>query len=232
MNEENILKGKTVAAMQPTFIPWIGYIEMISAVDEFVFLDSVDFDRGSWQQRNYLFVGGQAKLVSVPVDLKGSSSRIIRDVRLSEFESFSRKFLETLQRNYNRSPNFKEVMPEVQNLYRSRKFEFLLDLNISLLEFLMDWFDVKTKTSLSSELEAEGKKSNLLLNICRRTDATEYLSPAGSRGYIEEEGIFASADFPVNYFQPSWASPPSSMIKQLSSLHIAFEGTGLIWPQP
>lgn len=232
MNQENIREGKIVAAMQPTFIPWIGYIEMISAVDEFVFLDSVNFDKGSWQQRNYLFVGGQAKLVSVPVDLKGSSSRSIRDVRLSEFESFSLKFLETLQRNYKRYPNFNEVMPELQNLYRSRKFKFLLDLNISLLEFLMNWFDVETKTSLSSELEPEGKKSNLLLNICRATGATEYLSPEGSRGYIDEEGIFASVAFPVRYFQSKWVSPSSRESKQLSSLHYAFEGTGVVQLQP
>ena len=210
--------------MQPTFIPWTGYIEMISTVDEFVFLDSVDFDRGSWQQRNYLLLGGQAKLVTVPVDLKDSPSRSIRDVKLSEFELFSHRFLESLRRNYKRSPYFKEVMPALEQLYQSSKFEYLLDLNVSLIEFLMDWYGVKTKTTLSSELEPEGKKSHLLLDVCRLTGATNYLSPPGSRDYIDQEGVFAAANFPVTYFQPIWAPPAYGTGRKLSSLHYIFEG--------
>lgn len=223
MKSTEILEKK-VAAMQPTFIPWMGYIEMISTVDEFVFLDAVDFDRSSWQQRNYLRLGGQDKLVTVPVDLKDSSSRSIRDVKLSEFVLFSQKFLESLRRNYKRSPYFKEVMPELEQLFQSSKFEYLLDLNISLIEFLMDWYGVKTKTILSSELEPEGKKSHLLLDICRLTGATNYLSPPGSRDYIDQEGVFASANFPVTYFQPVWSPPSHSTGRKLSSLHYVFEG--------
>ena len=55
------------AIMQPTFIPWAGYFGLIKLVDQFVFLDDVQFDRRSWQQRNKIFENDKASFVTVPI---------------------------------------------------------------------------------------------------------------------------------------------------------------------
>ena len=78
--------SKKIAIMQPTFLPWMGYFAMIDYVDEFVFLDSVQFAKRSWQQRNKIKVGDTDKWISVPVKSKSSFDQNINEVLLSEPE--------------------------------------------------------------------------------------------------------------------------------------------------
>ena len=71
-----------VAIMQPTFLPWSGYFGLMQSVDMFVFLDSVQFDRRSWQQRNRIKTSSGPKWLTVPVRSKGKRSQLISDVKI------------------------------------------------------------------------------------------------------------------------------------------------------
>ena len=66
-----------IAISQPTFLPWCGFFSLISNVDQFVFLDQVQFDKRSWQQRNYISVKGEKKLLTIPVKSKGKFNQFL-----------------------------------------------------------------------------------------------------------------------------------------------------------
>lgn len=216
---------KTLAIMQPTFLPWTGYLEMMNSVDEFVFLDTVEFDHRSWQHRNLLMVGGQPQYVTVPVFTKNVQSKEIRDIRIVDYPSFSRRFIRTLRSNYAKALNFKMVIETIEPMLVTRKFEYLLDLNLAFVDYLTEFFGVDADTRLASELGATGRKSELLVEICRLRGATSYIAPEGSRAYIEAEGIFSAEDLEVHYFRPASPSSLKSIDAKvhLSALHFAME---------
>ncbi len=70
----------TAAIMQPTYLPWLGYFALIDRVDIFVFLDSVQFDRRSWQQRNRIKAADGLQMLTVPVHKKGLREQMFEDL--------------------------------------------------------------------------------------------------------------------------------------------------------
>ena len=94
--------------MQPTYLPWIGYFDLIDRVDCFVFLDSVQFDRRSWQQRNRVLTTQGPRWVTVPVKSKGRRDQRICDVEIDQSSEFGRKHLETLRHAYHRALTLNE----------------------------------------------------------------------------------------------------------------------------
>ena len=60
-----------VSIMQPTYLPWIGYFDLIAKADIFVFLDDVQFSRRSWQQRNRVLLDGKEMMLTIPTKNKG-----------------------------------------------------------------------------------------------------------------------------------------------------------------
>ena len=71
----------TVAIMQPTYLPWLGYFDLIDRASIFVFLDDVQFERRSWQQRNRIISKDEYLTISVPVQKKGKRGQLIKDVK-------------------------------------------------------------------------------------------------------------------------------------------------------
>ena len=69
-----------IGISQPTFIPWYGYFGLIEYVDEFIFLDHVQFDRRSWQQRNYIKIKNEKKLLTIPTIKENRDNQKILDV--------------------------------------------------------------------------------------------------------------------------------------------------------
>ena len=91
-----------VAIMQPTYLPWIGYFGLINSVDLFVFLNSVQFDKRSWQQRNKIKSPKGSLYLTVPVLSKGFSKQIIKDVKIEQNQEFYKKHINSIKHNYNK----------------------------------------------------------------------------------------------------------------------------------
>ena len=189
---------KTIAIMQPTFLPWIGYFAMIEIVDTFVFLDSVQFAKRSWQQRNRIKTPKGEHMLTVPVMSKGLSDQLIKDVCINRDEKFDHKFLNTITANYAKSPYYKEYFPEIKSIVE-RNTNNLCQLNIELITWLMRCLGITTKVLSSSELALDGKKADLLSEICVSLGATNYLSAPGSKAYIDESDAFVSRGIQVSY---------------------------------
>lgn len=189
----------SIAIMQPTFLPWIGYFALIDRVDKFVFLDNVQFDRRSWQQRNQIKTPNGPQWLVVPVQSKGMRNQKIEDV-IIQYEGSDplEKIIRSIEHNYKKTPYYKDFSQDLFAVF-SRKPEKLSDLNKSIISFFCKSFGIAEKFTDASSLPAEGKKAGLLADICEKCNANEYVSPPGSKDYLDESESFEEKKIPVIY---------------------------------
>jgi WbqC-like protein family len=180
--------------MQPTFLPWSGYFALVDAADVVVFLDDFQFRRRSWHHRNRIFAApGEATWITVPAEHTGSESRtaINRTVPVLD-TGFRGTFHGMLQQGYGRSEHLEDLMPSLSTWIES-DWTNLADLNIAFIELVFGLVGIETKTLRSSLVGSTGRRSERLADLLARVGARTYLSAAGSREYMVEDGVFPLA---------------------------------------
>lgn len=176
-----------IAIAQPTYLPWLGYFDLLDQVDKFVLLDTVQFEKKSWQQRNRIKTPTGLLWLTVPVVSRGRLGQRIVDVEIREAE-FWHDHLRSVELNYRRAPFFDDYYPALSELLRSASSDLrLAELTISLLRWLAEALGIKTPIVRSSELAVDGKRTHLLAEICSLSGATTYISPLGSADYLLSE---------------------------------------------
>lgn len=190
-----------VAISQPTYLPWLGYIDLIDQVDTFVFLDTVQFERRSWQQRNRIKRRDGLSLLTIPVSVKGRFEQKIRDVRINNTH-FVRKHMRSLEANYGRTPFFSRYFSGLAQILEGQsRSGNLADLNIRLIEWLCQTLGIATLLLRSSQVNRRGSRSELLLSLCRTLKADCYFSSAGSAQYLLHDARRFSAEGIEVFFQ-------------------------------
>ena len=171
--------------MQPTYLPWAGYLHLMASVDCFVYLDDAQFERSSWQHRNRLLVGGAASWLTVPV-IRGFLGETIEQVRVADNQPWRHKHLGTLAAAYGRHPHFAESREALASI-EDRGLESLADLNIALLDDLRVRLDIQTPVLRSSRLDIPGTRTDRLIRILESLGAMEYVTPPGALGYLRKD---------------------------------------------
>ena len=215
---------KTASIMQPTYLPWLGYFDLTNRSDIFVFLDTVQLDKRSWQQRNRIKTPNSEIMLTVPVLTKGRFNQEIRDVEIDVSQRFEKKHFNSIQLNYKNSKYYKLYIGELEEIFFS-KISRLANLNIKLIKWLSSKIGIKTKFISSSELDVSGSKTELLINICKEINANHYLSPIGSKGYIEKNNLFTNSGIQLsyqNYQHPTYNQLFGDFIPYLSVIDLLF----------
>jgi hypothetical protein len=176
-------KKRTAVVTQPTYLPWLGYFDIIDQSSDFVFLDNVQFEKRSWQQRNRIRTPNGLEWLTVPVCVKGRFDQLIREAQIMESDIFPRGHLRAVELNYRRAPFFNKYYPGLHDVMV--RFTRSLDrLNINLIQWLCDVLGIEFTFRTSSELKAEGKRSSLLTDVCEKVGAEFYLSTEGAKSYL------------------------------------------------
>ena len=214
----------TVAIMQPTYLPWIGYFDLIDQSDIFVFLDSIQFDKRSWQQRNRIKNTNGELLLTVPVLSKRKRDQKIKEVQIDTNQKYLPNHLRTISNNYSKTTYFREYQTEFSELYE-HDYKFLADLNITLIKWFAMKLGIQVEFIRSSSLETSGRKVSLLANICEKLSADHYLSPQGSKTYIEENNLFLKNGIRLSYQEfrhPRYKQLWGDFIPYLSIIDLLF----------
>ena len=188
-----------VAIMQPTYLPWSGYFGLIESVDIFVILDNVQFAKRSWQQRNQIKTPTGAVWLSVPVFSKGKREQTIQVTRINKDDDFSIRHKRSIELNYKKSKFFAKEYEDIFKLINSNEL-YLSELNIKLIKYFCKRLKIKTQIIRSKDINLTGKKAELLCSICKELNADNYISPPGSRDYLEASNSFRDANINVNYY--------------------------------
>jgi len=182
-----VTSERTAVITQPTYLPWLGYFQQIARADVFVILDTVQFEKQSWQNRNRLkSASGETFWLTVPI-AKQPLETLLLDVRIAPQEQrWREKHLRSIQGALGRAPFFQEIFPRIERWLRTPQ-ERLADSNVSGIELICECLGLSPKTIRASQLTARGSKAELVASICREIGATRYLANAGSRDYIEQD---------------------------------------------
>lgn len=213
-----------VAIMQPTYLPWSGYFGLMHAVDVFIFLDSVQFAKRSWQQRNQIKTANGPQWLSVPVSTKGKRDQLIAEVELDKSSGFAAAHRKSIEMSYSKTSCFKAYADTLLPLLDNPS-PLLADLTIDLTLQLKSMFGITTKILRSSELASVGAKADLLASLCQQVGATSYISPPGSREYLDESDAFEKIGVPVQYFafkHPEYPQLFGEFVPYMSSIDMLF----------
>ena len=169
-----------VAIMQPYFMPYIGYFQLINAVDKFVIYDEIQYSKRGWINRNRILQNGKDVYISLPLkkasDYLNVNQRLLADSWLSD----RKKVLNQLRASYAKAPFFKDVWPLIEPivLYSQQN---LFDFILHALKQVLAYLGIKTSLIVSSdivggnELTAEDK----VIEICKKVNALDYINPIG-----------------------------------------------------
>ena len=192
-----------VAIMQPTYLPWIGYFDLIDAADRFVFLDDAQVLKRSWGVRNRVL--GQNGEVYLTVPLTGHSQSddcTFVNTAVDTNPKWRKTHLATMRHAYSKAPHFAEVFADIEE-WMAADHETIGALNKAFIMRTAKRMGITTPFAESSKIEGVGgRKDEWLLSICRALDADTYLSAQGSAAYIEQEresGAFAGSGVDLRY---------------------------------
>lgn len=213
-----------VAIMQPTYIPWVGYFSLIDKVDVFIFLDSVQFAKRSWQQRNKIKTVKEPIWLTVPVLSKGKQSQLINEVELDVSGAFPDKHIASLESNYHKAPYYSQYSSDVFHILQKRH-KHLVALTVELIEWVCIEIGITTVIQRSSMMENAGMKADLLAMLCEQVNATEYISAPGSKDYLSESDAFRKCGIPITYHDythPEYRQLFGEFVPYMSILDLLF----------
>ena len=187
--------------MQPYLFPYIGYFQLMNAVDKFVIYDDVNFINRGWINRNSILVNGEANLFTIPLK-KASQNKLINQIEISDSFDWKEKLLSTLTHNYKKATNFKKVfnlISEIINIDESNISKLIYKSLLSINEYL----NVNTTIIETSSVyqNSELKKEERIIDICKKENSEHYINPVGGIVLYSKES-FQSQGIDLNFLQP------------------------------
>lgn len=192
-----MIKQLILSAHQPAYLPWLGYFDKIARADVFVYLDTVQFEKNSFINRNQIKTPQGALWLTIPVKTKGHMSGSLRATEIDDSQAWRVKHLKSIEMNYRKSPRFEECFPKIQALLNIPESN-LADYCFYQLQFWLGELAIDTRIVRSSDLQITSSKSDLVFDLCQHFEAQRYLSGALGRDYLVEED-FTKADISIEY---------------------------------
>lgn len=175
--------------MQPYFFPYIGYFQLMNAVDEFVIYDNIEFTKKGWINRNRILVNGQDSFITLPLK-KDSDYLDVRDRYLADSWTSERmKMLNRIKESYRKAPQFDNVYPIIKKCIlfdQANLFKYILNS----LNIVKSYLAIDTPLTISSTLTIDDtlKADKKVIAICKERNADTYVNPIGGiQLYIKDE---------------------------------------------
>jgi len=213
-----------VTIHQPEHLPWLGFIDKMRQADVFVLLDTTQFAKDDFQNRNRIKTRDGPTWLTVPVFKKGKSEQLIEDVEICNQRNWRNRCWSLIYQNYKDAPYFEDYAPFFEELY-GRRWTELATLNEVIIEYLRDQFARGTELVKASDLDVYVTgPTTVNLTIAERVGANTYLSGRYGREYLDETA-FADRGIEVRYqdFEhPVYPQLWGGFVPRMSSIDLLF----------
>ena len=172
-----------VTIHQPQFLPWLGYLDKIDQADVFIMLDTVQFKKNEWQNRNRIRTAKGWQWLTVPV-LQHFGQRI-DEVLINPTVTWKAQHLRALDMHYTRAPYRDQYLPQLRELYAA-SWTKLSPLNEATVRWLLKAYGITTPVHSASEYRAREEPTDRLIDLCRAVGATQYLAGPGAEHYMDK----------------------------------------------
>lgn len=184
MTNLNEQTKKKVAIVQSNYIPWRGYFDLISSVDEFILYDDMQYTKRDWRNRNKIKTSDGLKWLTIPIINKGKYTQKISETKI-DGTYWMEKHWKSIVANYKNAAYFSDGCKIFEELYHKKSFEFLSEVNMAFIEVINKFFNIKTNITWSANYKLEGDRNYKLASIAKQAGATHYISGPSARGYLD-----------------------------------------------
>jgi hypothetical protein len=191
----------TLGIMQPYFMPYIGYWQLMAAVDTYVIYDDVNYIKKGWINRNNILVNNDKQLFTISLN-GASQNKLINEITIADDFTKLRK---TIHMAYHKAPYYNEVVALLDKIF-SYQSSNLADFIANSIELVCQYLDIQTKIIMSSDIEKDNslKGQDKILEICKLLNADTYYNAIGGqelydKSVFEKENIklcFLKSDIP------------------------------------
>jgi WbqC-like protein family len=189
-----------LAIMQPYIFPYIGYFQLIKAVDKFVLYDDVNFINRGWINRNRILVNGKDSMFTIPLK-DASQNKLINEIDVNWDDNWKSKFLKTIEQSYKKASFYAEVLPIIEKSIEidGRQFSPIIEQNLRLI---CEYLAIKTEIISSSSIyqNTDKKAQERILDICLQEKANHYINPIGGLELYNKD-VFAKENMTMNFIK-------------------------------
>jgi len=153
------MKKKVLGILQPVFLPWTGYFEQMAYVDQFIFMDDVQYTRHDWRNRNKIRVANGLVWLTVPVK-KHDRDCSIKDIKINYQKNWIRKHIKTIELSYKKRPYFMPFFKDLSEILESRPPN-LCELDVRLIKLIAEYLEIVTPTDFSSNVPRNGNETQI-----------------------------------------------------------------------
>lgn len=180
---------KIITIHQPEHLPWLGLFNKIAKAEIFVLLDTVQFEKNYFQNRNRILgTSGQPQWIGIPVNTKNHEDNNIKNTKISiagNTKNWKKEYLRTITYCYSKHNFFNDVFPLLEECINIDT-EYFADINIAIIKKFCDALDIHPEYIRSSEIDyGGGFKSDLNLNITKAVGGDVYISGPSGRDYLD-----------------------------------------------
>lgn len=208
---------------QPEFLPWLGFFHKLTLGDLFMIVDTVQFKKKHFENRNRIRTSNGSIWLTVPVKTQGQFTQLIDQVQIDNQNPWCRKILKSIELNYHKTPYFSTYWSFFRDVF-SRDWERLAELNEMLIRGCLDFLSIDIDIVKSSDLKIEARGTELIFAMCEAVGADIYVSGQSGKDYldfaaVEESGIkllFQEFD------HPEYRQAFAPFLPQMSVIDILF----------
>jgi hypothetical protein len=191
--------NRKIGVMQPYFFPYIGYFQLIAAVDQFVIYDNIKYTKKGWINRNRLLARGSETPFSIPLKSNSDSCNIVDKELAPNFES--QKLLNRVFDYYHRAPFFSQCFPLIEEILQSEERNLFRFLKYSIGR-TCNFLDINTKILTSSEINIDHdlRSQDRVIAICKALNGSVYINSAGGKALYTKDS-FEEYDIELKFMQ-------------------------------
>lgn len=170
-----------VGIMQPYFMPYIGYFQLINAVDVYVIYDDVNYIKGGYVNRNSILVENKPTYINVELK-KASQNKHINEIEVTNNIKHNKKLIKTIERSYKKAPYY-EIVYKMFCDIMNREYSNLAEINVYSIKKICEYLGINTKIILSSDIDKDNnlRAQEKIIDICKRLKANKYYNAIGGR---------------------------------------------------
>jgi hypothetical protein len=191
-----------LAIMQPYFLPYIGYFQLMAAADKFVIYDDVNFIKGGWINRNRILLHGREHLVTIPLT-NASPNRLINVIEIVGGSAWRRKLSATIEQAYRAAPYFEMIVPLLKQIIH-HPVRNLSAYGRHAIEIIRGYLEIGGTLVPSAAIynNSKLKGEERVIDICHREKANVYLNAPGGRALYHPER-FRTAGISLRFVEPA-----------------------------
>lgn len=178
-----------LTAHQPTYLPWLGLFHKIANADVFCYFDIAQYQKKDFNNRNKIKTHNGPIWLSVPVQSKNHFQTSVGKIKIIN-NGWNKKHFKSIKLAYKKAKFFNDYIKDLEYLFLKKNYTTLSELNLVFLKYFLKKIKIKTPIISASDYNFEGKKSDLVLDMCIKLNAKEYIFGEQGQNYADKKKFF------------------------------------------